>query len=58
METKQESEIIKAIEKCKEAQKQLKKRQQKYCIEQYYREKRSETKEKMLSFVKVNANKC
>ena len=29
MKTKQESEIIKAIEKCKEAQKQLKKRKQK-----------------------------
>ena len=28
METKQESEIMKSIEKCKEAQKQLKKRQQ------------------------------
>ena len=30
METKQESEIMQAIEKCKEAQKQLKKRQQKF----------------------------
>ena len=33
METKQECETMKAIEKCKEAQKQLKKRQQKYCSE-------------------------
>ena len=45
METKQESEIIKAIEKCKEAQKQLKKRQQKYCIEQYYKKKEAERNE-------------
>ena len=58
METKQESEIMKSIEKCKEAQKQLKKRQQKYCIEQYYKKKEAEQKKKMLSFVKVNANIC
>lgn len=46
METKQESEIIKAIKKCKEAQKQLKKRQQKYCIEQYYKKKEEGQKKK------------
>lgn len=45
METKQESEIIKAIEKCKEAQKQLKKRQQKYCINKYYEKKEAERNE-------------
>ena len=46
METKQESEIMKSIEKCKEAQKQLKKRQQKYCIEQYYKKKEAKQKKK------------
>jgi hypothetical protein len=39
-------ELQEAIEKCKEAQKQLKKRQQKYCIEQYYKKKEAEQKKK------------
>ena len=46
METKQESEIIKAIKKCKDAQKQLKKRQQHYCIRKYYEKKEAESKQR------------
>ena len=46
METKQKSEIMQAMEKCKEAQKQLNKRQQQYCIDQYYKKKEAEQKEK------------
>ena len=38
-------ELLKAIEKCKEAQKERKKRQQQYCINKYYEEK--ERKEKL-----------
>lgn len=32
-------ELLEAIEKCKEAQKERKKRQQQYCINKYYEEK-------------------
>lgn len=37
-------ELKEALERCKIAQKQLKKRQQKYCIEQYYKKKETEQK--------------
>ena len=37
-------ELLNALEKCREAQKKLKKRQQKYRIKQYY--KNAENKEK------------
>ena len=44
MESKQE--ILKALQKCKEAQKQLKKRQQQYCINKYYEKKEAENKQR------------
>lgn len=34
-------ELQEAIQKCKNAQKQLKKRQQQYCIKKYYEEKKN-----------------
>lgn len=33
------SEILEALNRCKEAQKERKKRQQQYCIDKYYRDK-------------------
>lgn len=33
------NEILEALNRCKEAQKERKKRQQQYCIDKYYRDK-------------------
>lgn len=37
--------LLKAIEKCKEVQKERKKRQQQYCINKYYEKKEAERNE-------------
>lgn len=37
-------ELLEAIEKARQAQKQLKKRQQQYCINKYYEKKEAEKK--------------
>lgn len=39
-------ELQEALLKCKNAQKQLKKRQQQYCINKYYEKKEKEKKQK------------
>lgn len=44
MESKQA--ILIALQKCKDAQKQLKKRQQHYCIRKYYEKKEAESKQR------------
>ena len=38
-------ELQEVIQKCKNAQKQLKKRQQQYCINKYYEEKKNNKNE-------------
>lgn len=37
-------ELKEALERCKNAQKQLKRRQQQYCIKKYYEKKEAESK--------------
>ena len=37
-------ELKEALERCKNAQKQLKRRQQQYCIKKYYEKKEAENK--------------
>lgn len=37
-------ELKEALERCKTAQKQLKKRQQQYCIDKYYKKKQEQLK--------------
>ena len=45
MSNKIPKELLEAIEKCKKAQKERKKRQQQYCIDRYYKQKREAEKQ-------------